>query len=389
MSGTGRAWKPLQIGLALLIIAVTAGCSHVEDLPYETICDRDALADLHGSELVLIRFDPEGVLMRAELVDEELATTIGEEHKTAFIEAMAEHFDIVDMTDEDIVPEGDIPSPDDLESIQAILDELGADGAVLVLNGYGYEMNQGGAILDEAAEDAAQDTLETILGEKAGDHLQSLTGPTFVSNYYLASDTMIVNRQGEVVWEFNGKAGLMPRPLSGSVGEEAETFARTMVGGDPTEGELTRAISLLYEHYSAYLSWILDRELEESSAINYFVDYPNNQEKDGITVFPASDSIHTPFIMTAEERAEYEERKENNLWTVAKSSRWRTFWQWPQAWAALKLLGLSLLVALPISYLGNRAQERGQEPPGCVLVVGFVAGIAMLASIFFLLKAVF
>lgn len=376
-----------RLSLVLLVVAtvlLVSGCSGVADLSYETTADHDALAALHGGKLALIRFDADGVLLRAEPIDEDIAEAIGDEHKAAFIEEMAAHFDIVDLTDEDITD----ATVDDPARIRAILDEIDADGAVIVRNGYGYELTQGGPIVDEAAEDVAEDTLGSIFGKKAGDWLQSLTGPTVVTFYYLASDTAIVDEQGEVVWQFYGKAAGRPGLLSGSAGEEAETFVRSFAGGNPTQNELSRAIRGLYAPYSAYLSWMLEQELEESENLNYFTDYPSDVKRNRLAIYPADDSLHTPTIMTEAERADYEERQRNSLWAVARSSRWRIFWQWPQAWAALKILGVALVVVVVVSFLMDRGQNTSDEP-GCIQIVGFVASVALLASLYFLLRAIF
>lgn len=388
MTPHNKARRWALAGFVLLILALVAGCSTVENLNYETTCDHAALADLEGGKLALIQFDASGLMMRAAAVDEEAAATVGEGHKAALIEALAPHFEIIDATDEAIVQDGDPPTLDDPERLQEIIDEMGVDGAILVVNGYGYELSQGGAILDEAAENVAQGELENIAGKEAGGLLQALTGPTFVTFYYLASETAIVDRGGELVWAFDGKASGKPRPLSGSASQEMETFARSFAGGDPTAGELDRALSHLHEPYSAYLSWVLDQELEESHAINYFVDYPGYEKKSPVGIYPASDASHVPVIMTEAERADYLERQRNNLWVVARSSRWNRLWQWRQAWASLKILGIALLVVIPLSLIMDKVQTNTDEP-GCLQVVGFVASVAVLAAIYFLLRSVF
>lgn len=369
--------------LALLVCAFSIVGCNVDELPYETACNHDELEALSGQQIVLVPFEYEPLMLAADTLDAETAATIRDSHQAYFSNLFGEYFDIVEVTEP-----GQWLADGGAELAQ-IIAATDADGAILVTNSYGYDLSSGDSILGEAAGDAVEGVLGSLVSEKAGTWFQGLSGPTFISDFYLASDTQVVNRDGEVVWRFSGKALGHPAPLSGTVGEELETLARSTVGGDPTAGELERGMEDLYRPYTDYLVWVLDRDLEQDSGINYFTDYPAADDK-GFGIFPANDETHIPKVRSAEEIVAYEEAVENNIVTVMKTSEWRTFGQWKQAWAALKVLGLALLIGMPLAWLDDRIQPKSDEAEGCMMLqlLMFGCGVGMMAGLYFLLRAV-
>jgi len=376
--------------LCVVMALLTVGCSQVEELPYKTTCDQEELQSLRGRKLILIRFDYEENMLVGDTAEPSVGGSIAQDQKDYFMTAFKTYFEIVDATGGEDLTEGGPPVIEDVMGIQGILNDAYADGAILVTNGYGYELSSGDPLLVEAASNVVEAILEEVISEKAADWFQGLSGPSFIVHYYLVSDTIIVNRSGEVVWRFFGKATASPPPLSGTVGEELETFTRSLAGGDPTSQELDRAMDGMHEPYIDYLLWVLESDLEESTAINYFTDYPVYDDRGPVAVFPALDQTHVPAVRTAEEIEEYEEVRENSLWTVAKSGEWRTPGQWRQAWAALKLLGISFLIIIPIVVINGWVEKRTKEGEGCLTLqlLGLAIWISMLASIYLLLKAI-
>jgi len=373
------------------VVIVASSCSKVEELPYETTHEHEALESLLGQKLVLISFNYEQNMIVGDAADSSIGTTIANNHKEYFISAFEPYFEITYATSEGSLQENGPPAVSEIDSIQEIITSTTTDGAILVTNSYGYELSSGDPILLEAASNVVETILETVVSKKAADWFQSLSGPSFVIHYYLVSDTSIVNRNGEVIWRFFGKAAVSPPPLSGTVGEKLESFTRSLAGTDPTEQELKRAMDGIYEPFTDYLVWVLESDIEESTSINYFTDYPAYDEKSPVTIFPALDQTHVPITRTAEEIKKYEEASEKSLWNIAKSADWKVLGQWKQAWAALKLLGITILIGMPLSYLDDKYKERSKGGEGCLTVqfLLLAVSISMLASIYLLLKAIF
>ncbi|GAB4478806.1 MAG: hypothetical protein Kow00124_23680 [Anaerolineae bacterium] len=377
----------MAAGICLFALALLAGCAKATEIPYVPEGNAERLAALEGGRLAIVQFGCEDQRMAAEALPPEIAAGIADEQKAGLIEALSPTFEVLDLTTEE-----DLPDPDDRAALSAYLEEVGVDGAIRVTNAYGYQMQQ------SLLEAVTGKFLEQTAGEETANFVQMFgENPAIVEAYYFASDTTIVNAEGRVTWHFFGKAVRHPRPFSGTVGEEAETFVRSVLALTPTEQELVREFRPIYTQYNDYLSWMIETDLAGTGNLSYYVGYPEERaDRKNIAIFPASDSSHVPTILTEEQIAAQAEVSRtgvlgwfNKQWNTARAGRWNTFWQWPEAGAALLLAVLCFVVGGIFASLYQAGGEDKSLLGQAAGMVAFVVYLAMFAALYHLLKAIF
>ncbi len=379
--------RVVAVGVCLFALALLAGCVKATEIPYVPEGNAERLAALEGGTLAIVEFTCDDQRMAAEALPPEIAAGIADEQKAGLIEALAPTFVVLDLTAEE-----DLPDLDDRAALSAYLKEVGVDGAIRVTNAYGYQMQQ------SLLEAVTGKFLEETAGEGTADFLQMFgENPAIVESYYFASDTTIVNAEGAVAWHFFGKAAMMPRPFSGTLREEAETFVRSVLALDPTGQELVREFRPIYVQYNDYLSWMIKTDLMGTGNLSYYVGYPEERaDRKNISIFPASDSTHVPTILTEEQVAAQAEASQTGVlgwfsgqWETARSGRWDTFWQWREAGAALLLAVLCFAVGGLFAALYQAGGEDKSLLGQAAGMVAFVVYIAMFVALYHLLKAIF
>jgi len=226
------------------------------------------------------------LLQGSEILNPTTANAVSDAHKSDFITKSGKIFTVKDITSANAIqisqPYG-LPSSETIKKV--LLEEGEFDGGILVSNSYGYQMS--GPVLEKG--------LEKIFPK---DWVGVTFGPSNVEFYYFASNTYIVNKEGKAIWNFYGKAAMLPVPLTGTAAEEADKFMRSVVGLDPSDKELAKASIAIASHYTKFLVWLIDADINQAPNKNYFSDYPGISENKHIVVYPAYETAHVPFTST-------------------------------------------------------------------------------------------
>ncbi len=366
-------WKTTILWLLLVGATCLSACTG--NLVYTGQPDRVALAELPGRRIALLRFDYNaGLLTGDKALTVATAQPLAAFHKAQLLARWGEIFTMIDTTEQAPV--------DDPAALAAALTALEADAGLLVTTVYGYRLAQG------VAEQIGSQLSEKLDPENQVQDLPFLNDPTAVEFYYLAADTRLVGQDGQVIWNFYGKASQTPQPFSQGAAQAIATLWNRFAGLEPDEQEMVTLVGPAAAFYEAYQVWLLRQEIAGQSATHYFKDYPAADKTLGI--YPASDSVHVPFVAASPEAAVaaapvaptwYE-----SLWHTVNQADWRQFGQWPVVWAALKLFLVTFVIGAGLALLYQWAGEESCLGK-LVAVPALVASFAWLVAIWFLLKA--
>lgn len=274
--------KPCLVAVALL---VSLPCC-TSKLKYDTHADSDRLRAAKGTPVLLLRFAyADDTLVDDEPLDRALGEKIAAQHKAAFIGALRPFFAIKDVSAE-VDARNDTPAVfANPASVSRLVRELGGEAGIVVTTAYAYKMASG-----SLAEEAAKEALKHVISKKAAG---VVVGPSQVQSYDFASKTMLVDRDGRVLWSFYGKASAMPTFATTFKPTE---FMRSVAGLDPSSQNLALKMSQIGEQYTRYLAWLMEQDFNGGIAKNYFSDYPANLRNSAISVFPAEDTKYVPFV---------------------------------------------------------------------------------------------
>lgn len=279
-------WKQLAkiSGGAILILTLfTAGCVDTGKLQYNTNCDQQKLIELEDKTLVILSYEYDELILGADHLEPSVAQIVADHQKAKFLSEFGSLFKVKDVSNNFSVLKGRKPSIDNPELVSEILQEIDADGGILITNAYGYGM--GGSVL--------QKILEAILPKK---WVRVVFGPSIIEGYYFASNTYIVDKEGNTIWNFYGKVSSSPKVLESVKPEE---FARSVIGLDPSQQRLVKAMMSITDHYTEYIKWLMQADIDKSPNKNYFTDYPEEKRDRYIGVYPASDRSHVPHVSSA------------------------------------------------------------------------------------------
>lgn len=245
--------------IVVLIVVMLSGCS-VKKIQYDTICNQQKLLDLKGKKLVILSFEyRDSPLADYETLEPAVAQKIVDAQKTKFMSEFGSLFDIEDVSTDFSLLRDRKPSIDNPHLVSEILQELDADGGILITNAYGYELTPG-------------DTVQF---------------------FFFASDTYIMDKEGNVVWNFYGKAGASPGFLETIKPGE---MIRSVFGQPPSDQRLIQAMGAISDIYTEYIRWLVEADIDNLPNKNYFIDYPEERRNDDICIFPASEKYHAPFL---------------------------------------------------------------------------------------------
>jgi hypothetical protein len=243
--------------LALTFLLAVAGCA--SSINYDSQFDRRALQGLQGKPVLLARFySRDNAILDAKSLDTRLSNAVRSLHKARFLSAFSRIFDIRDVSEQ--VQAG---HRNDATLVKSILKHYHADAAFIVANSYGYEME---------------------------DH--PLSDPSQIHSYDFASDTVLYDREGHVIWRFYGKASLLPNLLQML---SPKNLLRSVAGLDPSSQTVAANMVDISDTYSGFLSWMLQRDLSGIPNKNYFIDYPK-ERRGKVQVFPADSESYVPFV---------------------------------------------------------------------------------------------
>lgn len=375
----------LSVGFVLIAI-LTAGCSNVEELQYNTNCDEQKLLELEGRTLAILSYEyDDALLVSGEPLEPSIAQIVADHQKAEFLSEFDSLFKIKGVSNDPSVLKGRELSIDNPQLIREILRDVDADGGILVTNAYGYKMTGTGGILDEAVDEY----IGSILPEEGLFRrlFEFMLGPTKVEAYFLASNTFIVDKEGETIWNFYGKVYAMPAPSEIVKAFKPKEFVRGLFGLDPSQQRLAKAMMPISSYYTRYIRWLVQADLDGAPNKNYFTSYPKEKITQYISVYPASDQSHLPYVKGTPGLPVAVGEENLGLWDLAKSGTWGKFGERAQAWAAFKLM---LIFLVPGAILLTIQERVGEESClGRLLTLPLLAASASsLVAIYYILKAV-
>lgn len=378
--------KTLLSVIFILLTISTAGCANVKELQYNTNCNREKLLELKGNALAILSYEyDDELLVSGEPVELSGAQIAADNQKAKLLSEFDSLFEIRDVSTNLSVLKGRKLSIDNPQLIREILRDIDADGGILITNAYGYEMGGAGGILDRVLEKY----IEPILPEEGLFRrlFEFMLGPTEVESYFFASNTFIVDKEGNTIWNFHGKVYAIPAPSEILEAFKPNEFARGIFGLDPSQQRLVKAMTLISNHYTGYIRWLVQADLDGMPDKNYFTGYPKEKITPYISVYPASDQSHLPYVKGTPGLPVAAGEEKPGLWDLAKSGGWHEFGQWAQAWAAFKLLLVSLVAGVILTGIAKWVGE--ESCLGRLIALPMVAlSVAGLVAIYYILRAI-
>ncbi len=253
--------------------------TYSDKVPFDTHSDRQKLSELKGKKLVLILFEYNNSrierIVGVEGVGDSTSQIILDYQKKKFLSEFESLFKIEDISNNSQIL-------NEQNSISEILQMTDADGGILITNDYGYRMS--GNLL--------QTLWEMILPWFK--HTLRVMFQSNVEDYYLASNTYIIDKEGKVIWNFYGKISASPE-VEFTITEIVEGT----IGGDPSEQKIIKAMIPITGHYTEYIRWLVETDINGGINKSYN-DYPKRNNR--ILLKPASDDIYLPSLLDAPQR---------------------------------------------------------------------------------------
>ena len=278
-------WKQFQkvtvLGIVFIFTISVGGCTDVEELQYDTNCNQQKLVELKGKTLVIISNEYNDKLIQyGDTLEPSIAQIIADNHKYKLMDEFNSLFHMRDVSSNFSMLKGRGLSTYNPKFIIEFLQDVNADGAILITNSYGYKLSSS----------LIQGILEAVLPK---DWVRTMFGSSNVEMYLFASNMYIVNKEGSIIWNFYGKAYALPEA---SELLNLEEFGRSFAGLDPSTQRLVKAFIPLTNHFTEYIRWLVEADINESQNKNYYTDFPEEKKEKRINVYPASDKSHLPFL---------------------------------------------------------------------------------------------
>lgn len=361
--------------VVVTVFGVRSKMKEDKERSYETNVISDQLQQIQGQKLVLLTFEYDQNLLYGQVMGAEEAQPLIEYHQAQLMEQLGQLFEIEIYSGDPLFIEGSDPSNINPQLLKETLTSLDAAGGVVVRNAYGFQMKNS---IGDAVE-------EEIFNDTPVDNVPFLGDPSEVERYFLVSDTYIINKDGNIIWRFFGKSSKIPTPFTGSAAEKVESFFNRFAGINPTSEEMFLIMSEVVNLYTDFNKWLIEKDIAGSTDKNFFEDY----DKPGdsvVFIYPADTEGQSPLVNLDSSKTIDRSNWLAEIWEKSKDSKWSKFGQWEHAWAALQLLLVSLVAAIVLAAIGDKAGE------GSVIKdwVGFpvvIFSIAFFVSIFFLLRA--
>ncbi len=284
MSTSKPQLRYFALTLTLIWIVYLVGCA--SSIQYDSQCERAALLQLQGKKVLLLQFDhANNMIVGDSSLDASASNVVADAQKAELLKLFGQAFNMKDVSAQyRSIPNGAGQiNPSDFA--RRVLQNLNADGGLIVTNSYAYQMASG-----SIKDIFVVSVLKRILPDQ---WIGSLIGTSQIQAYDFASNAVLYNRQGKVVWSFYGKASAMPKLAQLFA---PTTIMRSAAGLDPSSQNLAKAIYYVSEKYMEYLYWAMQQDLIGSGKKNYFTDYPADRKDGYISIFPADDTRHSPFV---------------------------------------------------------------------------------------------
>ena len=363
---------------------------HIYD--FNTNCDIKEFAELQGKRLIVSAFDYDELLI---LDDDPLASFstydmksidfIKAYQKEVYLNKLGKFFDLIDISNNTRLLSDLNYRINQAELNKLLIQENNADGALLIINGYGYSQEIG---LVEAL-------LKMILPKRIFDVSPGmLMGDPMPERHIIASNMLIFNKNGEIIWNFFGVATINPV----KVPEEEETQrTRIFAVCPPGPSDIEIIMKAGIESYVNYIVWLFESDLAGSQKKSYFDDYPDGNKEEHILIFPA---VNSPYKVRS--ATEITNQRSSDLflfilWDRVLESDWRIPGQWPQALSAGMLFLISLAILKMFSGISKLFLKIIESSPFALYIMGLLwiealksgAMFVILVALYFLLKALF
>jgi hypothetical protein len=267
----------LLLSPVLAVICLTiAACN---DTPFDTHADQAQLAKAKNGLVALIAFQHvDHRIIDAEPPSSAAVDILLAHDKERFLAQYGRVFRLVDATAM-VSPSG----IDGREALGRVIRSLNFDAGFVVGQSYGFEM-MGGDLADEAREKI----LEILTSKKIA---QAINGPAMVQDYDIASDVLLVDNSGHIIWHLFGKAQDYPRPADIF---NAYEFARSFAGLDPSLQLMVRSMSRVTDLYTDIGAWAAQQSIEGTGPPRFKVFLGDRWSS--IKISPVDDLSNAPFI---------------------------------------------------------------------------------------------
>ncbi|MDD5312902.1 MAG: hypothetical protein PHO26_07715 [Dehalococcoidia bacterium] len=238
--------KKIGVLLTVVIFSIfsSTGCEYHGQ--YETHSNFSRLLDLKGKTVALILYEYNDAPLLSEHFNPAVSQAISKYHKEKFLSEFNSLFTIKDISCDDSLLKGRKPSINQPQFISGILEDTGVEGGFLITNGYGYQM----------------DSFRTC-----------------IENYFLISNVYLVDKEGNVIWNFYGKMSANDLTFQ-SLGEyykssiNPSNMAKSFLGMVPrSDEEIVQYMGIMTLHYTEYLKWLMEADLSNNSDKGYY-QYP-------------------------------------------------------------------------------------------------------------------
>jgi hypothetical protein len=327
----------------LVVMIFSPSVFSTPEYEFNTNCDIEELTELQGKRILVLAFDYDELLIldadpteSFNTYDSTSVESIRAYHKDVYLDKLGEYFDLIDISDNTALLRGRTPGEDQAEVNGQLIHENGVDGALVIHSSYGYSKMIG----------FTEMVLKQVLPKKIFDLFYIPGDDPSIERHVFASNMLVLNKNGEVVWNFFGVATINPEKVPGTEWDKMKRVIRVWSTADPLQSEIMRITTAGIDSYANYIVWLLESDLEGNPEKSYFEDYPDGGRTQHTVVYPALDQEHpAPVKVRTEKELEATQQKDGWLrttWDKAQASEWRIAGQWDHAGAA----GVLCLLAL-------------------------------------------
>jgi hypothetical protein len=106
---------------------------------------------------------------------------------------------------------------------------------------------------------------------------------------YLVVDTYLVDREGQVIWNFDGKASLVLTSFTDTVFDSFDREFNLESKPDGLPKSYGPAMCFMIERFTKFTGWLMEQDMAGSSKKGYGTDYPRDIQK--------ADQAKGPFVL--------------------------------------------------------------------------------------------
>jgi hypothetical protein len=231
--------------IAALLALCNLSCIKDADIRYETNVDRNRLVALKGKMIGILPVRYNQKAFSGTPVSPSIVSPLLDQHQKVFESEFGTIFSIKLIADAD----GNAQiGPADTDLIKKIAKDLSLAGVFVIDCAYGFSDDNG-------------------------------------TQFFYASNTHLVDAEGQVVWNFYGKEwGLQGLGEGLGVGE----VLRKTIDDDTVPSGFGRTMIAMTQNYVPFLRWLMEADMDGNPKKNYFVDYPKEKRNKDLLLYPAT-----------------------------------------------------------------------------------------------------